>query len=269
MSKKHFLCLLLCTALLQPAVSFSLFSRGKAVEATPPRTLLDPTAASLSSSRGIPPHQLPQYQAELFTCKGNDGEGPSIIIPRARINDNYCDCSDGSDEPGTSACANGVFTCQNKGFTPLQLTSSRVDDGVCDCCDGSDEDGRQVVCEDSCDAAAAASRQALAASVAAYQAGSAVRSELIRDISARVEAGTSTLTALDANAEKVEGEIARLESVLASEKDLEEGERAAIKSKMLGEYSVALGLQDMQEKTLAALIVNLFSVFGELKLCAW
>lgn len=33
-------------------------------------------------------------------------------IPFERLNDNYCDCiEDGSDEPETNACANGVFYC--------------------------------------------------------------------------------------------------------------------------------------------------------------
>ena len=90
---------------------------------------------SSSQLRGVSPQRLSFYPPdEDFTCL--DG---SNRIPFDMVNDDYCDCVDGSDEPGTSACANGKFFCENEGFRGSDIASSRVNDGICDCCDGSDE----------------------------------------------------------------------------------------------------------------------------------
>lgn len=102
---------------------------------------------------GVPLQKRPLYDShayDTFTCTGFDQQ--RIKLPWSAVNDDYCDCADGTDEPGTSACANGVFACINEGYLPSSIPSSRVNDGVCEpeCCDGSDEYASGVKCPNVC-----------------------------------------------------------------------------------------------------------------------
>ncbi|CAF0968478.1 unnamed protein product [Brachionus calyciflorus] len=74
------------------------------------------------------------------------------LIEFYKLNDDYCDCTDGSDEPSTSACQFGTFYCsfQNQLLPNYNIPSSRVDDKICDCCDGSDENSK-INCKNTCD----------------------------------------------------------------------------------------------------------------------
>ena len=86
-----------------------------------------------------------------FTCDGDRTQ-----ISMSHVDDNYCDCEDGSDEPNTSACsmyADSRFECKSAHVELGHqiLYASRVEDGVCDCCDGSDEPSSR--CPHRCDEA--------------------------------------------------------------------------------------------------------------------
>lgn len=79
-------------------------------------------AASISPLTGVLPELESLYSIQRnFQCL--DG---SKIIPFLQVNDDYCDCPDGSDEPGTEACYNGIFYCANEGHTSKIISSSRV-----------------------------------------------------------------------------------------------------------------------------------------------
>lgn len=97
---------------------------------------------------GVPPEKQDLYKPFeddsgllKWRCLGD----PSIIINFDQINDDYCDCPDGSDEIGTNACpynSSNKFYCANNGHIPAYIENFKLNDGVCDydiCCDGSDE----------------------------------------------------------------------------------------------------------------------------------
>jgi hypothetical protein len=68
-----------------------------------------------------------QRSTTEFVCK--DG---SKTISLQQVNDDFCDCADGSDEPGTAACSpKGNFYCQNKGYVGEFIPTSHVRDGIC------------------------------------------------------------------------------------------------------------------------------------------
>lgn len=155
--------------------------------------------------RGLPRSKQTQY-SDGVTCVPRDRSGSvtgTVHVPIERINDNYCDCEDGSDEPGTaSACENARFYCVNAAHKGAYIPSSHVDDGACDCCDGSDEpDG---ACPDTCALDGEASRKAAMEEAELIMKGVAARSELhavgkrlIRDDSEKLEIARAEVIAVE------------------------------------------------------------------------
>ncbi|XP_034220653.1 glucosidase 2 subunit beta isoform X2 [Prunus dulcis] len=147
---------------------------------------------------GISPEDEKYYKSsEVIKCK--DG---SKKFSRAQLNDDFCDCPDGTDEPGTSACPGGKFYCRNVGHTPLLLFSSRVNDGICDCCDGSDEYDGKVNCPNTCWEAGKVARDKLKKKIATYHEGVSVRKHEVEQARVAMAKDEAELSKLQ-NEEKI------------------------------------------------------------------
>ncbi|KIP09812.1 hypothetical protein PHLGIDRAFT_85955 [Phlebiopsis gigantea 11061_1 CR5-6] len=133
--------------------------------------------AATDNVHGVPPHLRAKYtplsKGADPTWRCLDG---SKEIAWSAVNDDYCDCSDGSDEPGTGACPNTTFYCANEGHIGASVPSSRVNDGLCEpeCCDGSDE--RPGVCKNKCKEIGEVHRAKVAAETKLRKTGSKIRS---------------------------------------------------------------------------------------------
>ncbi|KAH9598483.1 Glucosidase 2 subunit beta-like [Trypanosoma melophagium] len=122
-------------------------------------SLFIPECAAVPPSYGVQDALLEKFASikpeDTFKCLNSN-----ISIIGNQVNDDYCDCPDGSDEPGTSACtsrqmkvkfpSNWNFRCKNEGFKFQEIPHTRVNDGICDCCDGSDEYSGAKDCPNIC-----------------------------------------------------------------------------------------------------------------------
>ncbi|KIK33935.1 hypothetical protein CY34DRAFT_813259 [Suillus luteus UH-Slu-Lm8-n1] len=139
-----------------------------------------PSLAALDKTHGVSPSLVSKYlpstkgSHQTWTCLDGSKE-----IAWSAVNDDYCDCQDGSDEPGTSACPNNKFYCRNEGHIGAIIQSSRVNDGLCEqeCCDGSDEPSG--VCPNTCQEVGAEHRKKTDAERKLRKTGSKIRSSYI------------------------------------------------------------------------------------------
>ncbi|KAG8815614.1 hypothetical protein FRC19_000918 [Serendipita sp. 401] len=155
------------------------------------------TENSATKLRGVVPARRGLYtptSSGTWKCLSGDKE-----ISWAKVNDDFCDCPDGSDEPGllnapsvvtqqvlilflhlgTSACPNSSFYCVNEGHEGASISSTRVNDGLCEkeCCDGSDEP--EGVCPNVCEEVGKEYRQRKEAEAKLRRTGGKIRSTYV------------------------------------------------------------------------------------------
>ncbi|KAF2210532.1 hypothetical protein CERZMDRAFT_44925 [Cercospora zeae-maydis SCOH1-5] len=183
--------------------------------------------------RGVGPEFAKFYEdLTSFTCITN----PSVALSFSQVNDDYCDCPDGSDEPGTAACAhlsslsphtlenppnvsNALpgFYCKNKGHRPSYVPFTHVNDGICDyelCCDGSEEWDGIVKCQDKCAEIGKEWRKHDEARTKSLNAANKKRAELVKEAQRLRKAVEDRLDSLGAEVEAAEIKAKNMEQEL-------------------------------------------------------
>lgn len=174
--------------------------------------------SDISRPRGVSVAKASLYTpTKDFTCL--DG---TVTIPFSYVNDDYCDCFDGSDEPGTSACLNGVFHCTNAGHQAQNIPSSRVNDGVCDCCDGTDEYASRELCTNTCELLGREAEAEAQRLSELLKAGSVIRQELIEMGSKKQSDMAEQLSTLEqdkAEADQIKQEMEALKNEIEAQEN--------------------------------------------------
>ncbi|EED21667.1 protein kinase C substrate, putative [Talaromyces stipitatus ATCC 10500] len=233
-------------------------------------TVIAASGEASSRPRGVGPEFAKFYKdTTTFTCISV----PAIKIPFSAVNDDYCDCPDGSDEPGTSACSHlsrlspltsadhpGTddidltpalpgFYCKNKGHNPAYIPFQRVNDGVCDyeiCCDGSDEWAHPggTKCEDRCKEIGKAWRKSEEARQKSLNTALKKKKELVAEAGRLTKEIEDRIVDLEVEVKAKESKIRSMEVEL--EKLEKEDRGKVVKGAKKGKVGMLVGLARMR-----------------------
>ncbi|KAH8899908.1 hypothetical protein GQ53DRAFT_740914 [Thozetella sp. PMI_491] len=221
-----------------------------------------------SVPRGVGPEWTKFYEnSKDFSCISH----PTIKLRASQVNDNSCDCPDGSDEPGTASCSyldslspqqplpgsvsgttnttNALpgFWCENKGHIGTYVPFTFVNDGICDydlCCDGSEEFAHVggVKCENRCDAIGKEYRRVEELKKQSKERSARKRRTMVKEakeLRRRVEA---KITSLKEEINGLEAKKADLKKKLDEVEESERGKVVKSEGEGGGKLGVLLGL---------------------------
>ncbi|KAG9317095.1 glucosidase II beta subunit-like-domain-containing protein [Chiua virens] len=212
-----------------------------------------PGLAALDKTHGVSPSLRAKYTPSAsgtWSCLDGSKE-----ISWDAVNDDYCDCPDGSDEPGTSACPGTTFYCRNAGHIGATIPSSRVRDGLCEpeCCDGSDE--TLGVCTNTCAEVGAAYRQKEEAERKLRKTGSKIRATYIafaqkekKRLEKLIVDLEHELASREVEAERLRDIAERAESISAAE--LERKKQSPLYQSLLAHHTALKSLRKEYKKHL-------------------
>jgi len=214
-----------------------------------------PKAHAKQEFLGVKASDEEKYSFKHFDCI--DGKRRLQI---SQVNDDYCDCADGSDEPGTSACSgvvrSALFACRPQGYPEVLIPSSRVADGVCDCCDGSDEllsstkiKQPKAKCKNQCKEVYAAEMERLQRLAAEFSEGRAERERYVLIGQQAQARRRDTLEHAKETVKSKEGYISTLKEAVQSE-------QAAELIQRLGGVQETLGFDQLSDSAVLSLVSN-------------
>lgn len=168
--------------------------------------------------KGVAPEAQGSYAGPTFRCLNGHQE-----VPHNAVNDDYCDCKDGSDEPGTGACAGQdatLFHCANEGGTAQLIYASRVGDGICDCCDGSDESASH--CSNTCIEDGARDRRLREEKLQRLQDGLARKELIVSESVSRRKEWAAEIVRLEAELPQLEAAVDEVKKAAPVQEPLQE-----------------------------------------------
>mmetsp|Transcript_1190 Transcript_1190/g.1866 ORF Transcript_1190/g.1866 Transcript_1190/m.1866 type:complete len:480 (+) Transcript_1190:60-1499(+) len=250
------LLLLLCLPLSTGSLFSGVFGASEGANGDDEARSQDPELAA-SSVRGVPLRDETAYIGLKFRCDNGERE-----LALEAVNDDYCDCDDGTDEPGSAACSGrttATFFCANEHHVAEFIPASRVADNICDCCDGADES--MGTCENVCEQVGAEHRANVLSQQRERALGLEVKQRYLKEAKSALEGGEAgvdvALAHLEADIERTREEEKEAEERKRSLRDaLDKLERAA-ESRLSEARIEGLQLALLKREELERIVVQL------------